>query len=214
MCFCGCHLLVFFKLHKYEQFNAFEHFPGLPLWANAGELSWVDAPPPPAPLARPASSYYKRKYFLAGHMSFIDFSLFALLDLTHQMGHLTLVTEKKENKNKTRLGQFMSSWIYQFFMDIMFPVQQGASLWERGYSVRLGAVWCTNNHTWGLLHKMQSDIKSWLSPYYLLKVLMCLEPCEPVWTINRYNLGAFHDFMYVFAHIKCSVNKSLLANMW
>lgn len=111
---------------------------------NAAELSWVDASPPPAPLAHPASSYYKRKYFLAGHMPFIDFSLFALLDLTDQMGHLMLVMEKKENKNKTRLGQFMDLSV---FTDIMFSVQQGASLWERGYSVRLGVVWCTRNHT-------------------------------------------------------------------
>lgn len=64
---------------------------------------------PHPPLAHPASSYYKIKYFLAGHMPFIDFSLFALLDLTDQMGHLTLVMEKKANENKTRLGH---SWIY------------------------------------------------------------------------------------------------------
>lgn len=187
MCFYGCHLLVFFKLHKYEQFNAFEHFPGLPLWAvlrqNAAELSWVDAPPPPALLAHPASSYYKRKYFLAGHIPFIDFSLFALLDLTDQMGHLMLVMEKKENKNKTRLGQFMDLSV---FTGIMFSVQQGASLWERGYSVRLGAVWCTRNHTWGLLHKMQSDIKSWLSISVAVLFAKSVDVSWTLWSCLNY----------------------------
>lgn len=62
-------------------------------------------------------------------MPFIDFSSFALLDLTDQMGHLTLVMEKKENKNKTRLGQFMDLSV---FMEIMFSVEQGASPLGKG----------------------------------------------------------------------------------
>lgn len=60
---------------------------------------------------------------MAGHMPFIDFSPFALLDLTDQMGHLTLVMEKKENKNKTRLGQSVD---FSVVMEIMFSVEQGA----------------------------------------------------------------------------------------
>lgn len=56
-------------------------------------------------------------------MPFIDFSLFAFLDLTDQMGHLTLVMEKKENKKKTRLGQFVDLSVV---MEIMFSVAQGA----------------------------------------------------------------------------------------
>lgn len=56
-------------------------------------------------------------------MPFIDFSPFPLLDLTDQMEHLTLVMEKKENKNRTRLGPSVDLSVV---MEIMFSVEQGA----------------------------------------------------------------------------------------
>lgn len=72
---------------------------------NAAELSWV--------------------HLLTLHLLTIrkSTSPFTLLDLTDQMGHLTLVMEKKENKNKTSLEQFMD---LSFFMEIMFSAEQGA----------------------------------------------------------------------------------------
>lgn len=163
---------------------------------NAAELSWVDAPPLSAPLAHPASSYYKRKYFLAGHMPFIDFSLFALLDLTDQMGHLMLGWRRR--KTKTKQG-WDSSWIYQSSWALCFqfnkelPFGKGVIVWDlEQYGVleitpEVSSIKCSQTSSLGYLYP-------WL--YYLLKVLMRLEPCDPVWTINRCNLGAFHDFKY------------------
>lgn len=94
---------------------------------NAAELSWVDAPPLSAPLTHPASSYYKRKYFLAGHMPFIEFSLFALLDLTDQMGHLMLGWRRRKTKNKGgAVHRFISLHGHYVFSSIRsFPLGKG-----------------------------------------------------------------------------------------
>lgn len=111
-------------------------------------------PPPKSPhplLVHPASSYYRIK---AGDTPFIDFSPFAHFDLISQMGHLTPVMERNRGKNPQTKG-WDSSWIHQSSWKLCFQLNKELSLWEKDYGVRLGAAWYTDDHTWGLLHKMQ-----------------------------------------------------------
>lgn len=95
--------VLFFKLHKYYQFSACKMLMqlkicicGRVLWWKAFELLWVHVF---FPFAYTASSLYKIKYFLTGHMAFIDFFFYSLsFDLSDGTQSAPVMKRKQRNR--------------------------------------------------------------------------------------------------------------------